>query len=512
MGHNRFGLHWANVPIDERLKNLALSAGGDCYLVIDGAWGIIPKIREARPNAIIVQRHAVANWMDMKPEQWAAEMRGLFQNHKKWTRHVELECEPDIFPSFPGWGQPIIDRLKFAADWNVRVADWLRNQCPGIVIHSPPLAHERLDLSHWFQIWKPVLDACDVLDMHCYWEKDGQYFRPGLYDPEESYHRAFRYRKIHDFLESQGYHIPMMVTECGNFAPDRSDYADELIYYFSQMQDDADYVVGGCVFILKSNKPNWVNDLTRQPNIERFLGRLRDAPKKQLPYPGEGSAPMKNPITVGIRKDYKDPKSPIVEKKAMEMEEYLRYCVLYEVYPSWKPEALKAQAVAARTYAEYRKKHPKHEGCDLCNSTCCQVMGPNTDPRTDKAVKDTEGIVITRQGQIINAEYSANCGGKTESGVSCQCWEISPHGKERYGHGRGMCQWGAQVRALEGDTFEEILWHYYPGCAVGGKEAPPPEVDNVQEALKKIRSARASLKIGYEAGMKDLDKAEEYLS
>lgn len=291
--HNRYGLHWANVPIDERLKNLALSIGGDCYLVIDGAWGAIPKIREARPNAIIVNRHAVANWIDMKPREWADQMAELYHNHD--TQHVELECEPDIFPNFPGWGQPIIDRLKFAADWNIEVAERLIATCPGVIIHSAPLAHERIDLPQWFRIWKPLLDVCDVLDMHCYWEKDGQYFRPGLYDPEESWHRAFRYRKIHDFLESQGYHIPMMVTECGNFAPDRPDYADELIYYFSQMEDDADYLLGGCVFILKSNQPNWVNDLTRQPNIEAFFKKIADAPKKVLPYPEPGGGGMEIP-------------------------------------------------------------------------------------------------------------------------------------------------------------------------------------------------------------------------
>jgi len=290
--HNRWGIHAHNVPIDNRLLNLALSMGGDCYLVIDGAWGAIPKIREAKPDAIIVNRHAVANWLEMKPEEWADEMANLFRQQQQYTKHVELECEPDIFPNFPGWGQPIVDRLKFAADWNIRVAHRLRELCPGVIIHSPPLAHERLDLPQWFEIWKPVLDACDVLDMHCYWEKDGQYFRPGLYDPAESLYRAFRYRLVHNFLESRDYHIPMMVTECGNFAPDRPDYADELIYYFGQLERDAAYMIGGCVFILKSDQANWVNDLTRQSNIESFFKKIGDAPKKESPYPKKELEPQ----------------------------------------------------------------------------------------------------------------------------------------------------------------------------------------------------------------------------
>lgn len=283
--HNRYGLHWANVHINEQLGRWALDMGGDCYLVIDGGYGWIPKIREARPNAIIIHRHAVPNWMEMEPTDWARQMTDLFHQHERYTKHVELECEPDIFPFFPGWGQPIVDRLKFAAEWNIAVAEKLRILCPGVVVHSPPLAHERLDLPHWFKIWKPVMDACDVLDMHCYWERGGHYFGPGLYDEQESYHRAFRYRKIRDFLQSRNYWKPMMVTECGNFAPDRPDYAQELAYYFSQLERDAAYMIGGCVFILKSNVHNRVNDLTRQPDVKGFFHELGTAQKKVLRYP-----------------------------------------------------------------------------------------------------------------------------------------------------------------------------------------------------------------------------------
>lgn len=288
--NNRFGIHWSNIPIGEQLGKWALGMGGDCYLVMDGAHGWIPKIRETRPNAIIVHRHAVSNWMAIRPEDYAQELAKLWCDHQQYTNHIELECEPDIFPNFPGWGLPILNRLKYAAEWQIKVATELRKIVSAdLVIHTAALAHERIDLSQWFAIWKPLMDVCDVLDMHCYWEKDGKYHRPGLYDPEESYHRAFRYRKIHDFLESQNYYIPMMVTECGNFAPNNSDYADELTYYFSELEKDADYMIGGCVFILKSNVHNWVNDLTRQPNIERFFERLGRSPKKNLPYPNGGN-------------------------------------------------------------------------------------------------------------------------------------------------------------------------------------------------------------------------------
>ena len=264
-------------------------------------------------------------------------------------------------------------------------------------------------------------------------------------------------------------------------------YEQEIIEVDQEVYGLDDYVHGFCIFCAGATFP-WFKD-----DVVSILPQLTEYVHRVGSWRPEKEEPMENPIKIGIREDYHNYKSPVIEVKTMEMEDYLRQCVPYEVYPSWKPEALKAQAIAARTYAEWRKKHPKHEDMDICNSTCCQVMGPTIDPRTDKAVKDTEGILITRQGQIINAEYSANCGGKTESGISCQCWEISDHGKTRYGHGRGMCQWGAEERAQNGDTFEEILWHYYGSdVKIGGKEAPLPEPDPMLEANKELQAIKTA--------------------
>lgn len=490
--HNRWGLHWSNVHIDNRLGKLALGMGGDCYLVIDGGYGWIPGIKEARPNAIIVNRHAVSNWMDMEPDEWANQMADLFHQHKQYTKHIELECEPDIFPNFPGWGQPIIDRLKFAADWNGAVAECLRKLCPGVIIHSPPLAHERIDLPQWFEIWKPLLDQCDVLDMHCYWEKDGKYYPEGLYDPQESYHRAFRYRKIHDFLAEQNYHIPMMITECGNFAPNISGYADELIYYFSELEKDADYVIGGCVFILKSNKPNWVNDLTRQGDIAGFFNHIGLAPKKDLPYLGK-EKPMEQPIRVLVG---------VSEVQVMELEEYLKGVLPKEMGPGAPREALRAQAVAARCYAMNAIKSPRHApNADICITTHCQVWAEGQWPTTSQAIEDTGGIVATHNGEIINAFYFGHCDGRTRNcedvwiqalpycrSVDCPCgWD------KMYGHGVGMCQQGAMKMASQGATFKEILWHYYTGTAIDGQTAPPPEPDSLQQALDELDCLREDL-------------------
>jgi len=278
--------------------------GGHNFVVIDGAYGAVEKIAKAIPGAIIVHRHCVPNWMDVFAQDYAMQLARLFREHQQYTEHIMLENEQDIYPNWPGWGQPIIDRLKYARDWNVAVAHRLSDECPTAMIHTPALAHERVDLPLWFDIWKPVMDACDILDVHCYWEKDQGYYPPGLYDPEESYHRGLRHRKIHDFLESKNYWIPMFISECGSFYPGNPKLAQELIYYFRRIEEDAHYVIGACPFILRSDHWNAVNDISRfQPNLPEFFQRLREAPKVESPYPRREAMRTDLPLHTDIKLD-----------------------------------------------------------------------------------------------------------------------------------------------------------------------------------------------------------------
>src|SRR5215471_1230965 len=99
-------------------------------------------------------------------------------------------------------------------------------------------------------------------------------------------------------------------------------------------------------------------------------------------------------------------------------EEYLRGVVPNELSPVTfgQVEALKAQAVAARTYIERNLGQSKDEGYDICASDACQVyLGLRTeDPLSTQAVAETRGIVATYEGKPINALYSSTCGGRTE--------------------------------------------------------------------------------------------------
>lgn len=248
------------------------------------------------------------------------------------------------------------------------------------------------------------------------------------------------------------------------------------------------------------------------------------------------------------------------------LEEYL-YGVLYnEISHRWPIEAIKAQAIAARTFALYQARQNKLQDYDLTNDIYSQVYSGATSERwsTTRAVKMTTGKVLTYNGDIFPTYYHATCGGHTEDasnlwnidlpclkGVVCGYCKDSPHyrwtktmvlsdvekklnaggyklGRIKdivivsrndsgrvdkleikdetgisyiitakdfrqilgpnelrstnfeasisgdklvlkgigWGHGVGMCQWGAKGQSEKGKTCEEILGLYYPGAQI----------------------------------------------
>ena len=283
---------------------------------------------------------------------------------------------------------------------------------------------------------------------------------------------------------------------------------------------------------------------------------------------------------------------------SMTVEQYLVGVVSAEMPITFEPEALKAQAVAARTYAMKRieegkkKKFPDHRGADLCSRPShCQAWNSKETlmnnwgitsymsnlKKVTNAVEETQGLVITYNGQLIDAVYHSSCGGFTEDSgnvwvsqvpylVAVECnyeqannklketktwsasslksifgigqWAVAASASADvmnkakmadpgtvqvidatdsdraryvsifgtlidakvvrqklglkstkiqvnnlpgsvefttygYGHGVGMCQYGANGMASAGMTFDQILHHYYTGVqisvAVAGK-------------------------------------------
>lgn len=115
----------------------------------------------------------------------------------------------------------------------------------------------------------------------------------------------------------------------------------------------------------------------------------------------------------------------------MDLNEYLWGVVAAEMPASFSQEALKAQAVAARTYALHRGPTSNHPDADLCTDyTCCQAWiakdtaqgnwGDNALAYTNKittAVADTGNQVILYDGQLIDAVFHSSSGNTTQDAV-----------------------------------------------------------------------------------------------
>ena len=99
----------------------------------------------------------------------------------------------------------------------------------------------------------------------------------------------------------------------------------------------------------------------------------------------------------------------------VDLDDYVKGVVPYEMSASWPIEALKAQAVCARTYVSRLNRH-SGDGFDICSTTHCQVYyGRNrADARSDQAVDETAGICAYYNGKLIEAVYSSSNGGASE--------------------------------------------------------------------------------------------------
>jgi len=250
----------------------------------------------------------------------------------------------------------------------------------------------------------------------------------------------------------------------------------------------------------------------------------------------------------------------------LDIEAYISGVLYHEVSHWWPMETLKAQAIAARTFAIYKSlESGKNKDYDLTSDIYSQVYGGRTSEkfRTNKAVEETAGKILVYKQEVLPAYFHATCGGYTEDasllwntnitplkGRPCEYCKKSPHfnwsqkiplssmeeqlnkngykikdiidiktsskdasgriemvsiidslGVEKipankfrlamdpnvvrstnftvtikdgaaifngygWGHGVGMCQWGAYFMARSGLKAEDILRFYYPGSEI----------------------------------------------
>lgn len=160
----------------------------------------------------------------------------------------------------------------------------------------------------------------------------------------------------------------------------------------------------------------------------------------------------------------------------LDIEEYLRGVVPSEVSASWHSNALKAQAIAARTYAIYQTA----SGTKTINDTTSyqSYWYKKIDSRTDAAITATAGQVLVYSNAIIDAVFSASNGGTCVSAAErwgnnvpyliakADPW-TAQSGYAKSGHGVGLSQRGAWYAAGQlGKSYTEILSFYYTGTSI----------------------------------------------
>lgn len=130
------------------------------------------------------------------------------------------------------------------------------------------------------------------------------------------------------------------------------------------------------------------------------------------------------------------------------IETYLRGVVPSEMHRDFPNEALKAQAIAARSETIVKQAGRRHakDGFELCATVHCQVYsGSDLESlNTDRAVEETRGLVLMRDGKAASAVYNGVCGGHTENNDAV--WDGAPQA-----HLRGI---------FDGDGSPDLLQDY----------------------------------------------------
>ena len=208
------------------------------------------------------------------------------------------------------------------------------------------------------------------------------------------------------------------------------------------------------------------------------------------PYP-----PLTPPATIRVihnPNNYYRADVPPWQVDVFDFETYVKQVVPYEMPALWHQEALKAQAVAARTYGWYFVLKNRDLSYDVSDWVDYQIMGPDTHLNSNRAVDETTGQYVEWKGLPILAEYSAENSSPTLPRYKPGTYEPDPDypylspvydpvgfGQPRKGHGRGMSQWGAKRWAENyGWGYQQILTHYYTGVnvrkALATEDSEPP--------------------------------------
>lgn len=186
------------------------------------------------------------------------------------------------------------------------------------------------------------------------------------------------------------------------------------------------------------------------------------------------------------------------EVEEMSMEEYLVGVVSAEMPANFELEALKAQAVVARTYTAYKMfKGGKHDNANICDdSKCCQAWISKEDrfekwneadrennwSKITTAVNETKGKIITYNGEPINAFFHSNSGGTTETVSNVWGGTDYPYLQSVETSGEdGYTQYSSSVTLSKEELLQKMK-ESYPNITINWNEEQPIQITEYTES------------------------------
>ncbi|MCX7749085.1 MAG: stage II sporulation protein D [Clostridia bacterium] len=175
------------------------------------------------------------------------------------------------------------------------------------------------------------------------------------------------------------------------------------------------------------------------------------------------------------------------EVKNVPLEEYVKEVVAAEMPADFEIEALKAQAVAARSYAYgrmlklYGSKENNHQGADVCtDSGHCQAWVSKENAKKnwsifsasknwnkiERAVKETEGIILVYDTKVINPLFHSNSGGRTENAEEVWDGVQVPYLRSVFSYGEDSCSEYKTTVEIPVTDFIQKLKGKYPDSQV----------------------------------------------
>lgn len=140
------------------------------------------------------------------------------------------------------------------------------------------------------------------------------------------------------------------------------------------------------------------------------------------------------------------------------MEQYLRGVVPAEMQAGWPQHALRAQAVAARSYAGFEREAWAARPYEICDTAACQAYGgADVESRaSDRAVRRTAREVLTHDGETAYAQYSASNGGHTVEGPLFAASYLTARPDPWEGESRDYYDWTVTIPVTEIEAFYNL--------------------------------------------------------